>query len=277
MRFCFLFAVFVLLSVTAFATTGQQTCTVSEFFPTHTRHRATITVVMDDMGVNHKLSARALRLAGPVTYAFLPYAQKVFSQADQARAMGHEVIVHMPMQASPTEGKFSDAGPDSLQTGLTNEELLQRIRKNLSAFKGYVGVNNHMGSAFTPDVAGMSVLMAELKKRDIFFLDSVTTARSEGARIARLYGVDYIARDVFIDHVDDPSHIATALKKAERMAYKKGHVTLIGHPRPATLAALRNWIPEAEKRGITFIPLSTAVRERNKNHVYAGIDWLLAN
>jgi polysaccharide deacetylase 2 family uncharacterized protein YibQ len=179
--------------------------------------------------------------------------------------------VHMPMQASPTEGKFSDAGPDSLQTSLTHEELLQRIRKNLSAFTGFVGVNNHMGSAFTSDVKGISALMAELKKRDIFFLDSVTTARSEGARIARLYGVDYIARDIFIDHVDDPEHIAAALKKAERMAYKKGHVTIIGHPKEFTLSALVLWLPTLKDKGIELIPLSAAVKNKNDKNYFAGL------
>jgi polysaccharide deacetylase 2 family uncharacterized protein YibQ len=41
---------------------------------------------------------------------------------------------------------------------------------------------------------------------------------------------------------------------------RDGRAIGIGHPRPATLEALREAIPEIERRGVTFVPI-TALRE----------------
>jgi polysaccharide deacetylase 2 family uncharacterized protein YibQ len=43
------------------------------------------------------------------------------------------------------------------------------------------------------------------------------------------------------------------LGAAERLARKRGYALAIGHPYPATLAALERWLPEAEERGLRIV------------------------
>ena len=56
-----------------------------------------IAVVIDDLGMDRSRSARAIRLPGPLTMAFLTYAEALESQTAAARANGHELMLHVPM------------------------------------------------------------------------------------------------------------------------------------------------------------------------------------
>jgi hypothetical protein len=263
------FYIAVLAIVLAAPARAERGCDVIRWTPALGPHQPMISIVIDDMGVAQRQTQRALGLPSFVTFAFLPYAPKVDETTRRAIHAGHDVIVHMPMQA---QQKNVSPGPDHLSLYDHQIDLHDKIVRNLSHFHGYVGVNNHMGSAFTRDIDAMGVLMAELKKRDLFFLDSMTTPGSAGARAARLYGVPYISREIFIDHVDAPEAINAALKQAERLARKKGTIVMIGHPRPHTLDALEQWIPAAQKRGIVFITLSDAVRRQSEKDLFAALN-----
>ena len=78
--------------------------------------------------------------------------------------------------------------------------MLRRLRWDLDRFDGYVGINNHMGSRFTGDAAGMEPVMEELKARGLMFLDSRTTGNSTGIEAGAPAGRALAARDVFLDN-----------------------------------------------------------------------------
>ena len=140
---------------------------------------------------------------------------------------------------------------------------MKRIQKNLSAFDGYVGINNHMGSAFTQDQKGLEILMAELQKRDILYLDSRTSATSIAEPTARRYNVATTGRDVFLDHVISEEFITGALQRAEDHALKHGSAIAIGHPHSLTLDALEKWLPTLERKGFELVPITAIMTERD--------------
>src|SRR5690606_12189514 len=96
---------------------------------------------------------------GPLTLSYLSYAQELRSQTTAARAHGHELMLHLPME--PTNPKL-DPGPNALLTELADGEIRRRIQWSLDRFAGYVGVNNHMGSRFTLDARAMELVAHEL-------------------------------------------------------------------------------------------------------------------
>ena len=112
--------------------------------------RPLVAIVIDDVGIDRPRSKRAWELPGPLTMSFLPYAKDLREQARAARARGHELMLHLPME--PT-GR-ADPGPNALLVSLSDAELKQRTLAALDSFDGYVGVNNHMGSRFTDLPAG---------------------------------------------------------------------------------------------------------------------------
>ena len=211
-----------------------------------------IAIVIDDMGLNRKMTRKALELPAPVTTSFLPYAEDLERQTEQARQAGHELMLHLPMQPfSPRK----NAGTGALTVFMTESEIKAALDNALAAFDGYVGVNNHMGSRFTTDVERMRIVLNELNKRGLLFLDSVTSRHSVGLKTAREIGMPAVARQVFLDNTDE--EIPTRLKDLERFASKNGIAVGIGHPHPATIDALQNWIPDAADRGFVFVPVST--------------------
>ncbi|GAB5468984.1 MAG: hypothetical protein Kilf2KO_20140 [Rhodospirillales bacterium] len=217
-----------------------------------------IAIVLDDLGPNKARSRRAAALPGPLTLAYLPYAEELPALTAAARGRGHELLIHMPMEPQNLAG--NNPGRNALLTSLKPPELERRLQWALGRFPGYVGINNHMGSAFTADLTGMTQVMEQLSERGLLFLDSVTSAASKGTKAAKAVGVPTIGRDIFLDHGgDDSGLVLKQLAKLEALAKRQGYAIAIGHPHDGTLTALQLWIPDALARGFVLVPISALV------------------
>lgn len=225
-------------------------------------NRPMIAIVIDDVGVDLKRSARAVRdLQAPVTLSYLAYARHIRAQAAFARARGHEVMLHMPWEP---DRETTDPGVHHLSVNMSPKQLEENLRINLEGFEGYVGVNNHMGSKFSRHRAGLEIVMAELKKRGMFFLDSRTTGDSIAENVAREYGVPAASRDVFLDHDENAQRVSASLQAVEDIARRKGSAIAIGHPKDVTLDRLEAWLPTLAAKGFQLVPLSTVFERRAK-------------
>ena len=217
--------------------------------------RPAVAVVIDDLGLNRRGTAALNRLRAPLTLAFMPYANDLAAQTEAARAAGHELLVHMPMEPRSDDWP----GPNALTSQLGPAELISRLRTNLRSFRGFVGINNHMGSRLTADPVSMDILMTELRQRDLLFLDSRTTSDSVAARQAERIRVPFAERDVFIDNELDVDSVLRGLARAENIARHKGYAVAMGHPHEVTIEALRRWLPSLDARGIALVPISAIV------------------
>ncbi|MEE8517266.1 MAG: divergent polysaccharide deacetylase family protein [Alphaproteobacteria bacterium] len=220
--------------------------------------RPMISIVIDDLGMNRKGTARAIAFKGPLTLAFLPYAGDLKRQIAAARAAGHELLVHVSMEPV---SQNENPGPNVLTASLGNDELLRRLRWALDRFDGYVGINNHMGSRFTSFEAGMKVVMGEIKARGLLFLDSRTSIGSRGVSMARRLGVPHARRHIFLDDTLDAETVRARLAEVEAAASQAGYVVAIGHPHKVTLDALAQWLPGVARRGFQLVPISAIVRK----------------
>ena len=224
--------------------------------------RPRIALIIDDMGYDRVNSAQAVRLPAAVTLSYLPDAPEVQRQVRRARLRGHPVMLHLPMEAGVHHGR---PGRSFLALGQNETTIRSRVAVMLGKFDGYTGVNNHMGSAFTQDRAKLDIVMSELKKRGLFFVDSRTSLRSFGAASAKRFGLPYAVRDVFIDHDPDPRKIRARLAETETIARKTGQAVAIPHPRTATMKALVPWTQELEERGFDLVPVRTLLKKpRNR-------------
>jgi polysaccharide deacetylase 2 family uncharacterized protein YibQ len=106
----------------------------------------------------------------------------------------------------------------------------------------------------------MQIVIGELKLRGLMFLDSRTGGKTVGGRLARLAGVPYAERNVFLDHDDDVEKIKSQLKAVERLARRRGSAIAIGHPRDATLQVLEEWLPSVVEKGFQLVPISWLAR-----------------
>ena len=144
-----------------------------------------VAVLLDDMGLLEDATLKAIALDPTISMAFLPYARNTRALVEAARAAGHQVLLHMPMEPSG----IADPGPGALLVSLSAVEIRQRLTAALAVVPGAIGLNNHMGSLFTADSDAMAVVIDVIAARNLMILDSVTTPDSVVTELARALGV----------------------------------------------------------------------------------------
>jgi polysaccharide deacetylase 2 family uncharacterized protein YibQ len=213
-----------------------------------------VALIIDDMGNNMAAARQLMAIDLPLTFSILPESPDAARIATLAHERGHEVMIHIPMQ--PLAYPRISPGPDALYVTLTPAQIRRRLADYLAKVPYAVGANNHMGSRFTEDREGMKVVIAEMKKAGLFFIDSLTTAHSVAFQVARQAGVPAAVRDRFLDNVQDVNQISRQIRSLAKLAIRQGHAIGICHPHPQTLEALRREVPFLRQEGIEVVPVS---------------------
>jgi hypothetical protein len=217
-----------------------------------------VAVIIDDLGERAASHAAVLTLPRAVTLAILPHRAHSASLAQAARERGHEVLLHLPMEALGGER----LGPGGLTSALDKRAFRARLHGALASVPGAVGVNNHMGSRLTGEVRPMLWLMAALAGDGLVFIDSRTTADTVAYLAARAAGLPSTERDVFLDNVLDPVSVRTALAELVAHARRHGSALGIAHPHPGSLAVLAEALPRLEAEGVRLVGVRELIAHR---------------
>jgi polysaccharide deacetylase 2 family uncharacterized protein YibQ len=196
-----------------------------------------VAIIIDDMGYYQEIGHEFLALPMNLTFSFLAAAPYTMELEEMAFQAGRVVLLHQPMEP---KSKDWDPGPGTLFVGQSKEEQKALFYQNLHAVPHAVGVNNHMGSFYTEDRAAMDDFMQLICAQGLFFVDSFTTAASQGLAAAKAAGVPAARRHIFLDNVHSQDKVCNQLQKLVKGAEENGWAIGIGHPNAATLAALTN-------------------------------------
>ncbi len=220
--------------------------------PTATADLAAIGIVVDDMGYRYRDGVRALSLPHPLAYSFLPHAPYSAELAARAAALGKEVLLHLPMEARAHNAQL---GPGALMLRMSRTEFLDTLNADLASVPNVIGVNNHMGSLLTAEREPMQWVMADLKRRGLFFLDSLTTGRTVAAGAAAAEHLPFLSRDVFLDNEPGSDYVRAQFRHLIDKARRNGHAVGICHPRPDTLVVLEDTLPALSDDGVRLLPM----------------------
>ena len=99
-----------------------------------------------------------------------------------------------------------------------------------------------------------------VRKKD-YFDNATPSGNSVAADRARMVGIPYATRDIFLDHEETASFVAGALAHAERLAKSRGVAIAIGHPKDVTIEGLRAWIPTLKDKGLELVPVSAILMQ----------------
>ncbi|MBI9110424.1 divergent polysaccharide deacetylase family protein [Maridesulfovibrio ferrireducens] len=213
-------------------------------------------IVIDDMGEDINFARGLAALDIKVTFSIWPNSSHVNKVSKIAKNSGNEIMIHLPMQ--PKGYPKVNPGADSLLVGMDSKTIQQRVVTAMNKVPYATGLNNHMGSRFTENLAGMSEVMIPLHPKKIFFLDSRTTAKSTARKAAKKAKVTLYERNIFLDNVKDVAAIKFQLTKAAKIARKTGQSIAIGHPNRETLEAIRQWSVEINGK-IKVVPVKDLV------------------
>jgi polysaccharide deacetylase 2 family uncharacterized protein YibQ len=216
-----------------------------------------IAIVIDDIGNDSDMASSLMELGLPVTLSVLPSSLYARDIAEKATGKGFEVILHLPME--PKNYPTVNPGPDALLTKMDERRIKAIIDKGLRKVPGVSGVNNHMGSYFTEKEDKMTYVLKELKRRNLFYLDSRTTSNTVGFKLAQKMGIPSGEKSVFLD--DDPSRRAVRqqLDRLLGIARYSGTAIGIGHPHEVTLDALKEYA-SILKKDFQVVPVSELMK-----------------
>ena len=224
------------------------------------RSRKRIAILIDDIGYDLSPLKELLKIDASLTFAILPYYAHSVDAANILHKAGREILLHLPME--PHTFPDENPGMGAILLGMSDQQIKDEVNKDLDAIPHLSGVNNHMGSKFMEDETKVDIVFRQIKKRNLFFVDSRTTPLSRGPEIARKLGLRFIERKVFIDNEDDYTAIFRNLTKQIDNEFdpKSEAVVMIGHPHMKTIRALKEAIPVLKDRGIDIVPVSALVR-----------------
>lgn len=222
--------------------------------------KRTVAIVIDDFGNGSNGTVEMMRLPIKITAAIMPFMPMTKKDAEEAHRLGHDVIVHMPME--PNRGPKSWLGPGAILTSLSDAEIRKRVEDAIDNVPHAVGMNNHMGSKATADERVMRIVLGVCKERGLFFLDSRTTFFTVVPKIADELDVPLVSNDVFLDDIHSVQHISKQINVLRKHLESNESCITIGHvglPGKLTASVLEQSISVMQPT-IRFVKLSELVR-----------------
>jgi len=197
-----------------------------------------------------------IALGVPVTLAVMPYQRYSAEAAKLLNDAGYSYFLHLPME--PVGYPSVNPGHGALFASMSDARIREGLGQALeSVSPGGIspdGINNHMGSRFTADRKRMEVLLREIDKRGMFFIDSYTSTKSECRKAAEAAGMEYTRNNIFLDTVDDPVSIEKKFRELIRIGKKKGKAVAIGHiTKKHTYSVFARMLAEFRKNGCELV------------------------
>ncbi|MDO9573149.1 MAG: divergent polysaccharide deacetylase family protein [Candidatus Omnitrophota bacterium] len=215
-----------------------------------------IAIVIDDWGYNQNNLGILCQIKQPLTCAVLPNLRNTPSVVQKLHKFGKEIILHLPME--PKESRKVEK--NTISVNMNKEEIRKIINKDLANLVFAKGVSNHMGSRVTQDIKSSTMVMQEVKKHNLYFLDSFVTSASVCASLAKKIGLRFAKRDVFLDNQNNPEYIKNQVNELKKIAYHQGIAIGIGHDRKNTLLVLKEMLPELAREGYKFVFVSEVAK-----------------
>lgn len=212
-----------------------------------------VSIIIDDLGYGGKVTEQILTMKVPLTLSVLP--KKAYSRdiAARAKELGFQILLHLPME--PYGYPREDPGPGALFVEMEEEKIRETLINDLGEVPGVVGVNNHMGSRFTAQEEKMALVLEELKKQGLFFVDSRTSNHSVAYHLAKTMGLPVTYRNVFLDTDQRAEMVKINIRQLVALALKEGKAIAIGHPYPTTITVLQEMLPELQEV-VEVVPVS---------------------
>jgi len=215
-----------------------------------------IAIVIDDWGYNLNNLDILGQIKYPLTASILPNLNYSRAVSGELHRRGLEIILHLPME--PHE-KFR-LEKNTIMTSMDESTIRKIIMQDLESVTYVSGVSNHMGSKATEDLRTMGIIFKELKKRHLYFLDSLVSSESLCFDLADKIHLRFAKRDIFLDNQEESNYIKGQIHKLKTRANVYGQAIGIGHDRKITLEVLKEVMPEIEKEGYKFVFVSELVK-----------------
>jgi polysaccharide deacetylase 2 family uncharacterized protein YibQ len=224
---------------------------------------ARIALVIGGLGVSQTGTQEAIaKLPPEVTLAFASGGNSLSRWMQAARQSGHEIVMQVPLE--PFDYPSVDPGRATLRVDAPASEMVENLQWVLGRTTNYVGVMNYMGARFLGEADAVKVMMAELGKRGLAYVDDGSTARNEAQPLAQANRVPFAASDLQIDAVRERGEILKKLDELERTARANGFAVGTGSAFDVTVDTVAAWVAEVRRRGIEIVPITAVANDPDR-------------
>ncbi|MDD4764760.1 MAG: divergent polysaccharide deacetylase family protein [Atribacterota bacterium] len=216
-----------------------------------------VAIIIDDLGYQMEIAERIMNLDYPITVSILPFLPYSSTVAQMAREKNKTVLLHLPMEPHNSN---VNPGKGAIFSTMKEEEIRNKMTANFLEIPDIDGINNHMGSKVTENREIMEIVLSEIKERNIFYVDSVTSPYTVGYELSREMGIKTAYRSVFLDNEQEIEYIRSQLQLLKNYAIKNGNAIAIGHPYCNTVDVLYEAKNVLRAEGIEIVRLEELLR-----------------
>lgn len=220
---------------------------------------AKIAIIIDDWGYSAPNINFLRETKIPFDISVLPFLPYSKVAAEEAYSNNKEVMLHLPLEPHPnSQIRLENT---VIQVNMKAQKINKILNDALKSVPCARGINNHMGSLATENKDVMAIIFKEIKKRKLFFIDSLVTVNSICQELAEETQVRFGQRAVFLDNKADSQYIRSQFAKLVKAAKNQGYAIGIGHDHALTLKLIKELAPEIERQGIKFVFVSELVKQ----------------
>lgn len=219
-------------------------------------------IVIDDFGSYDQSGVETLsKCTEKLTCAILPNVDNTEANKNQFEKLGHEIILHMPMQ-SHVKLPEDWYGPVYIKNYDIPETACKKLDDCLKQFKNVKGINIHIGSGVSRNKELMTAIYNHVNNLGLYFLDSRTIETKATEEACKETGSVYLSRDVFLEADKNRSYsgVCYRLLETAEIAKQNGTAIAIGHVGAEggenTAKAILDTLPKIKEMGVEIVPLS---------------------
>lgn len=270
---CFIIFSFLILSALVYPSCkNKANANAISKFTNETHHTSKMAIVIDDFGSYDQSGVDTIsKCTEKLTCAVLPNTDFTESNAKQLEALGHEVILHMPM-ASHVNLPEDWYGPVYIKNTDSPETACQKLDDCLKQFPNAKGFNIHIGSGVSRNKTLMTAIYNHARHLGLYFLDSRTIETTATEDACAETGSVYLGRDVFLEANKNRSYqgVCYRLIESAKKALEQGYSIAIGHVGAEggenTAKAIIDTLPKIKEMGVEIVPLSEVYKLAKANN-----------
>jgi len=243
-------AAFVLLAVWAACPASTRASAASPG-PGHPR----VAIVFEHAGASLAELQPIYAMHRPFGLGIFPHMRYSAQIAREAPSHGLVPMLHLPMESRNP----ADVGPVTgvVWVRMTDPEIVRVVEGDLASVPGVVGVSNHAGSRALADRRVMRAALGVVKAHGLWFDENRNTPQSVAADVARGLGLRTVLVTAYLDV--PPSGIAGNVLRLIETAKRRGWAVGVGHVATGTPQAVGALLPEFDRAGIEFVPITEFV------------------
>lgn len=224
---------------------------------------AKIAFILDDWGYRMSNCHYLKEIKAPLAVSVLPNLRHSNDIMKCASIYDKDIMLHLPLEPYHTADRYPDYY--LITTTMPPSKVESLLDDTFKKMPLIVGVNNHMGSKATEDRELMKLIFKKIKKRGLFFVDSMTSPHhSICGSLADEMKLPFAKRDTFLDNINTREAIEKQMVEVANKARRQGYAIAIGHDRQLTLQVLEDDIPILQKQGFEIVHVKALLRNTSR-------------